>query len=210
MQAQVQYGGQEFKDEYDFQMKLCSIFENEPYNHTVYVDRIKQGYGDYGYELKQFGMRGTRCRIDVYMRTSPEWEHHELFPVIGIELKASRSLGKSVVEAFGQVKKYSEELPHATYTINGQTVPTPNIYLLATPESFYEGHIYKWPFPSAIPYTEAKRVENPESGWIGITEFCNKLLMKHGAAVLREKYFITNKIGKNGEKGHEMRFNLWT
>jgi len=196
-------------DEHSFQLKLCAVMEAEPFNHTAYIDRIKKGYYNTGYDPKRFGMRGARSRVDIYLQTSPEWPHHEIFPNIGIEVKLNKNMGQAVVDAFDQVKKYSEELPQAEYILNDTPVPAPSIYLIVTPDSFYDGHIYKWQPPASIPYTD-KQISDYESGWVTITEVYNRLLMKHGAAVLREKYFITNKWGENGSKKWEQRFNLWT
>jgi len=196
-------------DEHSFQLKLCSILENEPFNHTAYIDRIKTGYYNTGYDPKRFSMKGTRSRIDIYLQTNSQWPHHQTFPNIGIEVKLAKNMGQAVVDAFDQVKKYSEELPCASYFIDGQEVPAPVIYLIVTPDSFYEGYLYKWCPPVTIPYTN-KQVKDLESGWIFLTEVYNRLLMKHGAAILREKYFITNNWGLDGNKKWEQRFDLWT
>lgn len=200
---------QQFDSEYSFQLRLCSILENEPFNHTAYVDRIRTGIQESGYAPKRFNMQGTRKRIDIYLQTSAAWPHHDIFPAIGIEVKMARKMGQAVIEAFDQVKIYSEELPHAIYFIDNKQVLTPSIYLVVTTDSFFDGYLYRWRPPTKIPYTD-KHISDLESGWIFLTELYNKLLMKHGAAILREKYFITNQWGENGTKKWEQRFNLWT
>ncbi len=197
------------EDEYSFQLKICSILENEPFNHTAYIDRIKKGFHDSGYVPKRFNMEGTLSRIDIYLKTNPDWPHHNIFPSIGIEVKMAKKMGQAVVDAFDQVKKYSGELSHAIYLIDGEVVASPSIYLITTSDSFYDGYLYRWRPPAKIPYTD-KRISDLESGWIFLTELYNRLLMKHGAAVLREKYFITNQWGAEGTKKYEQRFNLWT
>ncbi len=200
---------QQFDSEYSFQLRLCSILENEPFNHTAYVDRIRTGIRESGYAPKRFNMQGTRKRIDIYLQTIAAWPHHDIFPAIGIEVKMARKMGQAVIEAFDQVKIYSEELPHATYFIDNKQVLTPSIYLVVTTDSFFDGYLYRWRPPAKIPYTD-KHISDLESGWIFLTELYNRLLMKHGAAILREKYFITNQWGENGTKKWEQRFNLWT
>ena len=200
---------QRFDSEYSFQLRLCSILENEPFNHTAYVDRIRTGIQESGYAPKRFNMQGTRKRMDIYLQTSAAWPHHDVFPAIGIEVKMARKMGQAVIEAFDQVKIYSEELPHATYFIDNKQVLTPSIYLVVTTDSFFDGYLYRWRPPAKIPYTD-KHISDLESGWIFLTELYNRLLMKHGAAILREKYFITNQWGENGTKKWEQRFNLWT
>jgi len=192
-----------YKNEYEFQFRLCSSFENPPFKHTCYLDKKREGY-----EVKTFSMEGTKRRIDIYMITNKKWQYHDFFPVIGIEVKLSKDMSHAVVNAFDQVKIYSEELPNANYFINYKQVPSPNIYLIVTPDSYYNGFIYQWNLPKTIPYTD-KKIKDIESAWIGITETYQRLLMKHGAAVLRQNFFITNKWGNDSEKKWERKFELW-
>ncbi len=193
-----------YDNEYEFQYRLYTIFENAPYKHTCYLDKKRDGY-----DVKTFSMKGTKKRIDIYMMTNKKWPYHEIFPIIGIEVKLAKDMGHAVIDAFEQVKIYSEELNNATYLINYKPVQKPAIYLIVTQDSFYFGDIYQWKPPAKIPYTE-KEIRDYESGWIMLTKVYQNMLMNHGAAILRQGFFITNKWGENGEKKWEKRFNLWT
>ena len=126
--------------------------------------------------------------------------------MLGVEIKLPQSIGYTITDLYDQVKKYSTDLNEATYLINGEVAPHPSLYLVVTPESFYEGHLYKWSPPNNLP----KPIDHKQSGWVAITEVYDRLLQKHNAAILREKYFISNKWGPSGEKKWERRFELWS
>lgn len=190
-----------YKNEYEFQYRLYTIFENAPYKHTCYLDKKREGF-----DVKTFSMEGTRKRIDIYMMTNRKWPYHEIFPVIGIEVKLAKKLGQ-MIDAFDQVKMYSEELPKATYLIDYKPVQKPKIYLIVTPDSFYYGDIYQWKPPKNLPY-RGKEIKNYESGWIVGTEWYERFLWGHGATILRQGFFITNDWGENGDKKWEKRFDL--
>jgi len=52
-----------YKNEYEFQYRLCSIFENPPFKHTCYLDKKREGY-----EVKT--VEDTLGVGDIYVTTT--------------------------------------------------------------------------------------------------------------------------------------------
>lgn len=75
------------------------------------------------------------------------------------------------------------------------------LHLVVTPESWEEGFLYKWLPPELRPYRPGQ--EQTASAmqwgcWFGLTMLYERLLMKHGAALIRRGSFFTNMKGNHG------------
>lgn len=148
----------------------------------------------------EFSVHGGKGWVDLYVQTNPDWEHHDKFPVLGVETKLAKSIGW-LVEAIGQVGKYNSDLKTATYTIQGKVVSTPTLFLVVTPDSWEDGWLYKWLPPELQPFKPEmkKQAEDMQWGcWFGLTTLYERLLMKNGATLLRRSGFFTNMHGNHG------------
>lgn len=179
------------KQEFEFKRKLAEQLAKPPYSHRVYSHE----------NPNEFSIHGAKGYVDLYVETNPDWPHHDDFPVLGIETKVARSMGW-LIEAIEQVHKYNTDLRNAIYTIKGKRVPAPNIFLVATPESWGEGYLYKWMPPELQAFSsdmEDKVTKAARWGaWHSLTFLYERLLMKHGASILRPGMFFTNMHGNNG------------
>lgn len=178
--------------EIQFRRQLAEALSQPPYNHKVFFHE----------NPNEFSVHGARGWVDLYIQTNPKWRYHHLFPAIGIETKVAKGLGW-LIDAIEQVGKYDTDLKQAIYTINGKRVPTPSLFMVATPESWAEGHLYRWmppEFQSTSPTLETPEVEAMRYGsWFTLTFVFERLLMRHGATVLRrEGVFYTNRNGNHG------------
>ncbi|HHV62351.1 MAG TPA: hypothetical protein GXX51_06905 [Firmicutes bacterium] len=176
------------EDEAEFRFRVANVLRS--YDHEVYFH--DPGFGP------QFHMHKAKGYVDLYIKTSPEWVHHDKFPVIGVETKLSKSLGW-LIDAFYQVDKYRKDLRNALYEIDGELVPVPTIFLVCTSDSFYEGQVYRWPHPKFTP-------EQLGPAWEVITDMYDRFLYKSGAALMRRNVFYTNMFGNHGAV---TRYELW-
>jgi hypothetical protein len=164
-----------------------------PYNHIVYQHE----------NPCEFSIHNAKGWVDLYVQTNPEWEHHKKFPILGIETKIARNMGW-LIDAIEQVDKYSTDLKNARYEIEGKQVPAPTIFLVVTPESWEEGFIYKWYPPefqntfSLDPLLKKYQEGQYFGSWFTMTFFYERLLMKHGASIIRRGSFFTNMFGNHG------------
>jgi hypothetical protein len=116
--------------------------------------------------------------------------------------KVARSMGW-LIDAIEQVNKYTIDLKNAKYEIQGKEVPAPTIFLVVTPESWSNGHLYEWT-PPEFQYTGndsllTKYQEGEYFGsWFTMTFLYERLLMKHGATLIRKQSFFTNMLGNHG------------
>lgn len=179
-------------DEVAFRARLASLIES--WGHYV---AFHEGDHPRKFSVRYpSGHTAPRGFVDLYVRTTPAWPHAKSFPVIGIETKIP-DLG-SLIRGMSQVSRYGEDRA-ARYEIGGRAVPSPTIYLVATPESVEEGEIYCWHAPAeVIPLAvhdtpEIYRAANRASRTT-ITFIYNRLLWRHGAAILQGRRFRTNMV----------------
>lgn len=176
-----------FHNERFFRAYLADLLTAGKYRHSVYHHE--------DYEPK-FTMSNAKGYPDLFVKTDTDWPHHEKIKTIAIELKRATSLGW-LIKAVDQVKKYSGDWIHAEYKINNIAMGTPDLFLVATPESIFEGNIYTWCHPAlentvrAIGQQYEYQVRN--STYTMLTELYERLLWKHGASVL--KYDKTDPSG---------------
>ena len=154
--------------ERDFRDRLCLVLASEPYRHKCTP------------EVSYVTGVGERGRLDILVETNPLWQHRDKFPVVGLELKVPRHLG-DLVDAIEQVGRYDTAIKNATYRKNGEPYPAPSIILVATPDSWNLGHVYPWRHPSF----EHQGIEQLQALWVGVTDLYERVLMKHGASILR-------------------------
>lgn len=174
--------------EVQFRKNLATCLSEPPYNHKVYFHE----------NPNEFSIHGAKGYVDLYVETNPTWPHHDKFPVLGIETKICTSMGW-LIEAIEQVNKYTDDLSKAIYTIKGKRVTPPYIFLVVTPESWEEGFLYKWMPPELQPLSSKQDVVGMQWGcWFGLTSLYERLLLKHGAALIRRGNFYTNMHGANG------------
>jgi len=164
-----------FESESEWQYRLKTIFELD-YGHTVYD------------EMHFINTKNKdRGRLDLYVMTNPEWEHHEVFPVIGIECKLLEKQGMGwLIDSQKQMSRYVN--PDSIYSRDGQRYPNLEICLIATPESFYDGVVYKW----------NGTVNNSRAGrccWETMTYIFQRMLLKSKCSILLEKRFQSNVEG---------------
>lgn len=164
-----------FETEEEWQYRLKSILELD-YGHTVYEEMTFINSTD-----------KDRGRLDLYVQTNPEWEHHIVFPVIGIECKLMEKRGMGwLIDSRVQMKRYVNE--NSVYSRDGQRYPTISICLLATPESFYEGYVYEW----------GGMVNNQKAAiccWHTMTFIFQRILLKEKCSILLNKRFQSNLEG---------------
>lgn len=178
-------------DELTWRARIASILEAEPYNHEVY---FHEGAHD-----RKFSVSKSAGFVDLYVRTSPDWPFHDKWPVLGVETKMPRRLGW-MLDAIAQVQRYSQAR-EAIYRIDGRQVPVPSIFLISTPDGWSTGDVYVWNHPRLL------TPEHVAGGAIAVTELYDRLLWRAGAAVLRDRHFLTN-IG--GDHGGNQRYDLYT
>jgi len=161
-----------FDTEKEWQLRLQSILELD-YGHTVYDEMTFINSVD-----------KDRGRLDLYVLTNPEWEHHSLFPVVGIECKLLEKQGMGwLIDSRVQMKRYVST--NSIYSRDGQRYPPLSICLVATPESFHDGVVYKW---SGI-------VDNKKAGrccWETMTFIFQRILLKVNCSILLRKRFQSN------------------
>jgi len=177
------------EDELTFRIRLASILEREPYGHEVY---FHEGEHD-----RKFSVSREAGFVDLYVRTNPSWPFHQQWPTLGIETKIPHRLGW-MIDAIGQVRRYSQA-QSARYRIDGEDVAPPSLFLVATPESWESGDVYVWQHPRLV------TPEHVAGGAIAVTELYDRLLWRAGAAVLRNKYFLSN-----AEGGPARMYELWS
>jgi len=174
-------------DEVSFRQQLAKELSKPPFNHKVYFHEAPN----------EFSIHGARGWVDLYVETNQEWEHHDKFPVIGIETKIAKSMGW-LIDAIEQVDKYNGDLKTAKYTIQGKEIRVPELFLVVTPDSWQDGFIYEWT-PAELQGQGEKAEAMRWGSWFSLTILYERLLMKHGATVLRkEGVFYTNLHGNHG------------
>jgi hypothetical protein len=162
--------------ESDFEERIANILE------MSYFHKVSR-------QVRYRGKDGNG-RLDLHLETNPAWEHHETFPVLGIELKLSNSLGP-IIDVIAQVERYADSRMSGDYG----SLPPPNVILFCTPDSWYRGVVYSWRHPK---WKEC--MECPHgNGHIEATELFEKVLMKVGCSLIRsngwERGFLCNKFG---------------
>ena len=161
-----------FEYEKDWQDRLKTILELD-YGHVVYEEMnfINAEHKDRG-------------RLDLYVQTNPEWEHHNIVPIVGIECKILEKQGLGwLIDSRIQIKRYVNK--HSVYSRDGKRYPPLSICLVATPESFHEGVVYKW---NGI-------VDNKKAGrccWETMTFIFQRILLKINCSILLRKRFQSN------------------
>lgn len=192
----------QYENEASFKLRLYNILSREPYRHNLFAHDRLDG------SVRQFNISGSRGYVDLYMLTNPRWQWHDLFKAIGIEVKLGRDMGW-LVDAIYQVKGYWDERRKATYKRNGRPLPAPDLFLLCTNTSFHEGELYHW--HAGTDFSTGGRFRNADErlgGWKAITDFCDRILMKEGAAILRQGFFYSN-LWHGHAKGPIRRFELY-
>jgi len=182
----------EYENEVSFRERLALVLSREPYNHDVFFHE-----GDYD---KKFNMKNSKGYVDLYVATNTQWPHHNKFQVIGVETKLAKNTGW-LIDAMYQVKRYKRDLKNAEYLIDGKKVPSPDLFLIATDDSFSTGNVYCWKNP------RLRNEDQKYGGWVCVTELFDRMLYRVGAAVLRKKMFKTN---YKSESGAVMNYNLYT
>ena len=161
-----------FETEHEWQYRLKSILELG-YGHTVYDEMNFINSVD-----------KDRGRLDLYVQTNEEWEHHGLFPVVGIECKLLDRQGMGwLISSRDQMKRYMNT--NNIYSRDGKRHPLLNICLVATPESFHEGVVYKW----------GGLVNNKKAApccWHTMTYIFQRILLREKCSILLEKRFQSN------------------
>jgi hypothetical protein len=176
--------------EEEFRIRLASLVES--WGHYVAFHEGEHRHKFSVHYPPNHG--GTKGFVDLYVRTTPAWRHARDFPVIGVETKIP-DIGV-LIRGMSQVSRYRADQA-ARYEINGRTVPAPTIYLVATPESVEEGEVYAWQAPAeVIPLAvhQAPLVHEAanRASRSTITFLYNRLLWRHGAAILQGRRFRTN------------------
>ncbi len=172
--------------EYAQKPKDALSFESE----QEWRDRLKSTLElDYGAVLPEVAYRNQddRGRIDLYVRTSTRWAAHAIFPVIGIECKLLAGQGMGwLIDSAEQMRRYMR--PDNLFKKDGHLLDPPSICLVATPESWHEGVIYKWngSFPDGRAYPCC---------WKTMTFIFERFLLKEGFSILLDKRFQSNKGG---------------
>jgi len=154
-----------------WQMRLKSIFELD-YEHRVF-------------EEVSFKNEEEKGRLDLYLVTSETWEFQRLFPYIGIECKVFYSQGMGwLINSASQMRKYCN--PKNIFKKDGIELPPLSICLVATPESWHEGYVYKWNGPEASGH---------DCCWKTMTFIFERMLLKESCSILLNKKFQSNKEG---------------
>lgn len=158
-------------------------FENE----AAWEDRLTKIMAfDYGHEVyNQIHYRNGKDRgiLDIYVITSPEWEHQKTFPVIGIECKLPKKQGMGgIIDSVLQMKRYMS--PDCMYYQNGRRIESPSICLIATPESWHESEVYIW--------TGDGTFRTDPCCLYTMTYLFERILMKNRCSILLNKRFHSN------------------
>jgi hypothetical protein len=145
---------------------------------------------DYGHSvLTEVSYRNPedRGRIDLYVRTSSRWAAHPLFPVIGIECKLLAGQGMGwLIDSADQMRRYMRQ--DNLFKKDGRLLDPPSICLVATPESWHEGIVYRW--NGSVSNGGAKIC-----CWETMTHIFQRILLKSGCSILLNKRFQSNKGG---------------
>lgn len=184
-----------FTDEGQFRVRLGRALQS--LGHRVYLHDP-----DDRDQFPAFSVRKVRVYPDIYVITSPEWRHHEIFPAIAIETKLGKGLNWAVRHALKQVAKYSAA-SGAVHEIGGKVVPAPSIILLATPSSVSRHRVlYWWSNP---------KYRTQDQQWAAsdaITELMQRQLQDVGGAIMIGRGFQSNIIDASGTKGAMTRYEL--
>ena len=165
----------EFETEQKWRERLKAILELD-YGHTVYEEVSWRNSDDKG-------------RLDLYVITRDGWPDHRTFPVIGIECKNLAQQGMGwLISARDQMRRYIN--PRNVYMRHGERLDPPSICLVATPESWHDGVVYRW--NGFLPLSK-QHADLP--CWETMTFIFNRLLMKDGCAILLDKRFQSNAEG---------------
>lgn len=154
------------------------------------------------------GGPGGVGRIDLLVVPPRKWLHAERIPAIGIEAKRNRDAGTHMTEFF---EKLREKYVPATQWFSDRkrrwsVLPRPGVILYATPLSVALGRgVYAWNDEATRAWIRAAvaKLDAPgkdpaieaaaELGMIaGIGFVFERILWKHGAAVLRGDGFLSN------------------
>ena len=177
------------------------LFDGNPTNEEEFEERISNILTkEYQHKVTRqvrYKSSDGNGRLDLYVETNPQWEHHQPFPVIGVELKLSTSLGP-IIDVLSQVERYAKSRTTGDY---GSLFP-PRLILFCTPDSWYRGVVYAW---KNIKWKEC--LECPHgNGHIEATDLFEKVLMKVGCSLIRsngwERGFLCNRFGP--EKWYEL------
>jgi len=128
-------------DEKEFRLKLAIDLEDRFGWDVYHHDKYKE-YSDLEREINKFNIRyeqqpEKKGYPDLYCYTP-----FEEFPRIVIETKISDKLD-TFTKAIIQVEQYAKD-KRAIYSIDGEDVDRPDIVLLASPDSYYNGYLYIW------------------------------------------------------------------
>lgn len=162
-----------FESEAKWRERLKSILELD-YGHQVFEEVYFKNDHDKGY-------------VDLYVLTHPDWEHHDTFQRIGIECKLLERAGMNWLISSGeQMRRYMDS--SNVFHYNGQRFEPLDICLVATPESWHEGFVYKW---------NGQLSSGPAKPccWESITFIFQRILLKNGCSILLNKRFQSNKEG---------------
>ncbi len=126
--------------------------------------------------------------LDLYVSTRSDWPHHALFPVVGLECKVPDLAGMGwVISSRDQMRRYIN--PGNRFIRNGEIYPPLSICLVATPESWHEGFLYKW-----CSVLHKNRKTGP-CCWETMTFIFQRILLKENCSILLNKRFQSNKQG---------------
>jgi len=157
--------------------RLGSIIELD-YGHTVY---------------EEVYFKNTRTNekgyIDLYVVTCKNWEYQGLFPILGIECKVLDDAGMGwLIDSRSQMRKYMKK--DNIFKREGQEFPPLSICLVATPESWQEGVVYKWNGTLSATKRRAQ-----QCCWETMSFIFQRILLKEKCSILLNKKFQSNKEG---------------
>jgi len=151
---------------------------------------------------------GGTGKVDLYVRPPARWVHAERIPAIAIEAKLNRDFGTHLVECIGKLRDVY--IPATTWLPPGKrrwvTLTRPAIVLYATPVSVALGRgIYDWRdeatrkwVKSAVDHLAGPGDDPALEAAVdlaliaGIGMVVERVLWKHGGAVLRGDGFVSN------------------
>lgn len=142
------------------------------------------------------GYTGVRGFVDLYCVVPGYLDWQEKFPYIAIELKLAKNL-KWLRASGEQVGRYLRQLNAATYSINGEMVPPPDAFLIATQDAWNDGILYRWRHPKLATWS----TERTEGFYLGFTEAWNRFLIPQATLLLggpEGLHFTTNLNGSHG------------
>jgi hypothetical protein len=158
-----------YDTEENWKDRLANILQSD-YGHTVFTEVSYRNGTDKG-------------RIDLYVITNKSWRNNELMPIVGIECKILSKQGMGwLINSAHQMQRYMQ--PGCIYYRDGKVIASPSICLVATPESWHEGYVYKWP--------GAHNIDTKECCWKSMNFIFEHMLMKHKCSVLLKKHFHSN------------------